>query len=99
MTFLADWWFATTAIIFFLIIACIADPNGAINTFMILLIDLVKAIFPDNPPSMSVSSWVTSFQAAFPIVGGSVLVEVINGILGMIALIAVIKIWKLLPFV
>jgi hypothetical protein len=39
MTFLADWWFAITFVIFALMIAAIADPNGAINTFMILIID------------------------------------------------------------
>ena len=99
MTFLADWWFATTAVIFFLIIACILDPNGAINTFMILLIDLVKNVFPNVPQGMTIGVWVTSFQNSFPMIGGSVLVEVINGVLGMIGLIAIIKIWKLLPFV
>ena len=99
MSFLADWWFATTAVIFFLIIACISDPNGAINTLMILIIDLVKDVFPNVPAGMTIASWVLSFQSSFPIIGGSVLIEVINGILGMIALISVVKIWKLLPFV
>jgi|GEM_PF-3162969 hypothetical protein len=99
MSFLADWWFITTSVIFFLIIACIVDPNGAINTFMILLIDLVKNVFPNVPSGMTIGAWVTSFQNSFPIIGGAVLVEVINGVLGMIGLIAIIKIWKLLPFV
>jgi len=99
MTFLADWWFGITFVIFALIIAAIADPNGAINTFMILLIDLVKVVFPDTPSNMTIASWVTSFQNAFPLIGGAVLIETINGVLGMIGLLAIIKIWKLLPFV
>jgi hypothetical protein len=66
---------------------------------MILLINLVKQVFPDNPPNLTIASWVSSFQSAFPLIGGEVLVEVINGILGMIGLLAVFKIWKLLPFV
>jgi hypothetical protein len=66
---------------------------------MILLIDLIKGVFPNVPQGMTIGSWVTAFQNSFPLIGGSVLVEVINGILGMIALIAVVKIWKLLPFV
>ena len=99
MTFLADWWFGITFVIFALMIAAIADPNGAINTFMILLIDLVKGVFPDTPNDMTISSWVLSFQNSFPVIGGSILIETINGVLGMIALMMIIKIWKLLPFV
>ncbi|NMF57105.1 hypothetical protein [Pseudanabaena yagii] len=99
MSFLADWWFATFAIIFFLILACIIDPNGAVNTFMIMLIDLVKGVFPDTPQGMTIASWVTSFQQSYPMIGGEVLVEVINGVLGMISLLMIFKIWKLLPFV
>lgn len=99
MTFLADWWFAITFVIFALMIAAIADPNGAINTFMILIIDLVKNVFPNTPDDMKIASWVASFQDTFPIIGGAILVETLNGVLGMIAMMAIIKIWKLLPFV
>ncbi len=99
MSFLADWWFATFAIIFFLILACIIDPTGAVNTFMIMLIDLVKVVFPDTPPDMTIASWVASFQSSYPMIGGEILIEVINGILGMISLLMIFKIWKLLPFV
>lgn len=99
MSFLADWWFGITFVIFALIIAAIADPNGAINSFMILIIDLVKNVFPNTPDDMKISSWVLSFQNTFPIIGGSILVETLNGVLGMIAMMAIIKIWKLLPFV
>jgi hypothetical protein len=99
MSFLADWWFATFAIIFFLMLACILDPTGAVNSFMIMLIDLVKGVLPDTPQGMTIASWVTSFQSSYPMIGGEILVEVINGILGMIGLLAIFKIWKLLPFV
>ncbi|WP_055076227.1 hypothetical protein [Pseudanabaena sp. 'Roaring Creek'] len=99
MSFLADWWFATFSLIFFLVLAAILDPTGAVNTFMIMLIDLVKGVLPDTPKDMTIASWVTSFQSSFPMVGGEILVEVINGILGMIGLLMIFKIWKLLPFV
>ena len=48
---------------------------------------------------MKIASWVASFQDTFPIIGGAILVETLNGVLGMIAMMAIIKIWKLLPFV
>jgi hypothetical protein len=48
---------------------------------------------------MKIASWVLSFQNTFPIIGGAILVETLNGVLGMIAMLAIIKIWKLLPFV
>ena len=59
---------------------------------------MVKPFFPDTPENMTIAFWVTSFQLSYPVIGGAVLNEVINGILGMISLLCVIKIWKLLPF-
>ncbi len=47
--------------IFILIYQCIQEPEGAINSFMILLIDMIADKFPSTPPEYKLGALLQGF--------------------------------------
>jgi len=68
------------------------------NDFACGLIDIVGAFLPATPPSLQVSSLVSSVGGAIPFVGKGVVSEIFLTIASFGAVILAIKIYKLIPF-
>lgn len=88
---------AVATIVYFLY-SVLQDPNGAINSFIILIIDHVIDIFPSTPEEYTIGFLLTNFAEEVPYIGWGVVYEIFEGMAGMFALWSVIKVWKLLPF-
>ena len=84
--------------IFILIYQCIQNPEGAINTFMIKVIDLIVAYFPSTPNEYKLGVMLSGFYQQVPWLPASQLTEIFQGIAGMLGIFLFIKLWKLLPF-
>jgi len=84
--------------IFILIYQCIQNPEGAVNSFMIMLIDLIVGVFPSTPPEYRLGTMLNGFYQQVPWLPASQLTEIFQGIAGMLGIFLFIKLWKLLPF-
>ena len=91
---------AQTAVasIFYLIYDSVQNPQGAINTFMILLIDIVYEVFPQTPDQYKIASLLSSFAVNYPQIGWGTVYEIFHGMSVMFGLWCVVKLWQLLPF-
>ena len=76
----------------------ITYPEGAINQFMIMLVDMIAGAFPSTPPQYQLYSMLDSFAAQFPMIGWGVVYEIFSGITGMLSIYLVVKLWRFLPF-
>lgn len=82
-----------------LIYNCVKNPKGAINTFMIHSIDIITSPLPSTPDNYKLSSMLSSFYAAIPQqIGVGVISEIMNGIIGMLGIYLIFKLYKSLPF-
>lgn len=88
---------AVAAIVYFLY-SVLLDPTGAINSFMIMIVDHVYDFFPATPEQYTIGFMLTEFAADYPYIGWGVVYEIFIGMAGMFSLWCVIKVWKLLPF-
>ena len=97
LSFLNSFWKALSTI-FSIVLGAIANPAGAVNTFICKVIDIVAAVWPSTPDSMKISNILVSFSTAFPIIGYGIVVEITQTIGTIFLLFAAIKIYKLIPF-
>lgn len=85
--------------IFILIYQCIQNPQGAVNQWMIILIDIIASEFPSTPPEYKLGFMLNQLYETlpswFPAAGVS---EIFQSIGGMLTLLLFIKLWKMLPF-
>ena len=77
---------------------CVNNPEGAINTFMIMLIDMVYGFFPVTPNHYTIGYMLTEFSSQFPSIGWGVIYQIFYGMSVMFGLWCVVKLWQLLPF-
>ena len=73
-------------------------PRGAVNQFMIMVVDMIASVFPSTPSQYQLYSMLDAFAAKFPQVGWGVIYEIFSGISGMLGIYLTIKLWRLLPF-
>ena len=88
----------STNLVLQVIIGAIKNPTGAVNTFLIKIIDLIHPIFPSTPESLKMSSLIEEIDAVIPVVGKSIIFEVLELILIILGVSLVVKIYKLIPF-
>lgn len=81
-----------------LILGAISDPGGAVNSFICLIIDIVIFPLPSTPDSLKIGNLLQSFAAAVPIVGWGIILEIIKTCSTMLAILLIIKVYKLIPF-
>ena len=81
-----------------LILGAIQDPDGAINSFLIIGIDLISSVFPSTPEDLKIASIINSLGDSLPLVGKAVIFEILQTIGVIISITAIIKIYKLIPF-
>ena len=80
------------------LLAAIADPEGFMNMAVCWVIDLISWVFPSTPDSLKIYNIIVSLADKMPLIGYSIIMEILQSI-GIIAGIAlVVKIYKLIPF-
>lgn len=90
--------FASVAGIAAFLLGALADPQGFMNQVVCGIIDGVATIFPSTPDNLKIGTMIDSLGASMPAVGRGIIREVFNTILIIAGLLAVVKIYKLLPF-
>jgi hypothetical protein len=94
-----QWWLCThTFLIICFVAACIRNPEGAINLFMIKLIDIISVPFPSTPSQYKLGTILTAFFNTYDNIGYDTLFEIFQGIFGMLAIYLGVKLYKMLPF-
>lgn len=81
-----------------LILGAVADPAGAVDTFICKIIDIVVFVLPSTPDNLKIANLLMAFATAYPIVGWGIVLQIIQNISTMFAIVVVIKIYKLIPF-
>lgn len=89
---------AFTAVIICFVYNCISNPTGAINQFMITIIDMVYGLFPSTPINYTIGYMLRQFASQYPLIGWGVVYEIFAGMSFMFGLWCVVKLWQLLPF-
>ena len=80
------------------ILGAIINPSGAINTLICTVIDIVVFFFPSTPNDLKISSLLTAFSSAVPLVGWGIVLDIMNTCFTMLAILLIIKVYKLIPF-
>lgn len=79
------------------VLGAMADPAGAVNSFMVRLIDWTAIYWPETPQGMQIATLIT--QAIDPSsVGGAVVLEIASTASLMLSVVLLIKLYKLIPF-
>jgi hypothetical protein len=74
----------------------IEDPEGAINQFMIHVVDVVFAQLPSTPEDYKLASILADFAASNTAIGWGVLWEIIQVPMGLLSMLLVIKLIQFL---
>lgn len=80
------------------VLGVINDPEGAINTFLIKGIDLIAVVFPSTPEELKIASIINGLGDQLPLVGKSVIYEILQTLAVIFGLTLAVKIYKLIPF-
>ena len=80
------------------LLGALADPQGAMNSIVNKTIDVIAAFLPSTPESLKLGFLLDSVAASMPAVGRGVISEIFVTISAMFGLVAIIKLYKLIPF-
>ena len=80
------------------LLGALADPQGAMNSVVNTTIDVIAAFLPSTPESLKLGTLLDGVAASMPAVGRGIISEIFITISSMFALVAVIKLYKLIPF-
>lgn len=78
--------------------ASITNPSGAVNTFMIILIDIILVIFPSTPEEYKIRTLLAAMAESYPVFGWGIVSQIFVGIFGMLAIFFSVKLFRFLPF-
>lgn len=78
--------------------ASVANPKGAVNTFMIKLIDIIFEFWPSTPDDKKIGYMLGEFALEYPGIGWGPLYEIMHGVAILFGLILFFKLYKALPF-
>ena len=90
--------FISVAGLIALLLGALADPQGFLNQLICGVIDGIASFFPSTPDNLKIAFLVNSIGDSVPIVGRAVIREVFSTVGIIFGFVAVIKIYKLLPF-
>lgn len=90
--------FSSVGTIISLILGAIANPKGAVNKFLVLMIDNIATVFPETPDNLKVFNVLDSVGDSLPSIGRSIVYDVAATIASIVAIMIVVKIYKLIPF-
>jgi len=77
----------------------IAGFFDSLGNFLMLFLDNLVSVLPDTPSSLILGNLYSNLGSAIPFVGSGIIAELFNFIISSMSVIALIKAWKLLPFV
>lgn len=80
-----------------LILGCIANPQGAVNSFVCRIIDVVASVWPSTPDSMKLGNLIMSSSSDLT-VGQAVIQDLFQTAFLMLTIMALVKVYKLIPF-
>lgn len=80
------------------LLGALADPQGLMNSIVCSVIDGIASLLPSTPDNLKVAYFVNSVGDSMPMVGRGIIREMFVTITAMVAIISVIKIYKLIPF-
>ena len=80
------------------ILGAVANPEGAVNTFLIKIIDLIAPVFPSTPDNLKIFYILDSVSNQMPAIGRYIVYDIAQTIGSIVAIVIVIKIYKLIPF-
>lgn len=80
------------------LVGALLDPQGFLNQLVCGAIDGIANFFPSTPDNLKIAYIVNSLGDSIPVVGRAVIREIFSTIGIIFSLVAIIKIYKLLPF-
>ena len=81
-----------------IVLGAIQNPTGAVNLFLVKMIDNIAIFFPETPENYKIASLITEIDYKLPIVGKAIIYEIFQTISIILGILSVIKIYKLIPF-
>lgn len=78
--------------------AAIANPGGAVNAFINMIVDFIGSVFPSTPDNLKIGNLINSVGDSMPAVGRGIVREFFVIFSSCFGLALVIKIYKLIPF-
>ncbi len=81
-----------------LILGAIANPAGAVNGFLCRMIDLIALVFPSTPENLKIVNLLAATGDTIPLIGRSVVYDVFTTAAAMLAIVLLVKLYKLIPF-
>lgn len=90
--------FVSVVTIVALILGAINNPEGAVNTFLITMIDNISYLFPSTPENLKIYSILNQVSSHLPLVGRSIIYDIAQTISIIFSILVIIKIYKLIPF-
>jgi hypothetical protein len=79
-----------------LVLGTIADPGGALNSFLIRTVDLLAVYWPSTPEELKISNLI--FSASGAGIGRTVLIDSLQTIVLIAGVVGLVKLYKLIPF-
>lgn len=90
--------FSSVGTIIAFLLGALLNPQGLLNQIVCGTIDGIASLLPSTPNNLKIGSLIDSIAATMPAVGRGIIREMFVTLTAMMAVIAVIKIYKLLPF-
>lgn len=75
------------------------NPQGALNTFLIKVIDMIFLFWPSTPTHMQIGYLLNQFALQFPALGMGLVYEIMAGVGGILLLVMFFKLIKIIPFI
>jgi hypothetical protein len=90
--------FTSVASFVALVLGCLLDPSGAVNTFICRVIDMIASIFPATPDNLKLGYFINQAGSFFPAFGIGIIGEIVSTISSIFLISLAIRIYKLIPF-
>lgn len=81
-----------------IVLGAIANPGGAVNSFICRIIDVVAIPFPSTPNNLKIVNLLAATGDSIPLVGRAVVYDIFTTAFSMLSIVLLIKIYKLIPF-
>lgn len=90
--------FASITTLVAFLLGALLNPQGFLNSLICGAIDMIASVFPSTPDNLKVASLIDSIASSMPAVGRGIIREFFVTISAIVAIMSIIKIYKLLPF-
>ena len=74
-------------------------PEAALNLWICRVIDMFVEHLPSTPDSYKIGNMMSALINSQPVIGSAVFSEIFSGVLGMLSIYLVWKVYRSLPFI